>query len=82
MEDHHIAHRVHQQILEKRHIKTVAEVAAFFEEEELTTEDYMLKTRCLTKAEVDRLPQSFYKIEGKKNLNKLNGQAMTLEDSF
>jgi hypothetical protein len=56
MSDHNIAHAVHQIIIEKAHVQTVADINEFFEDEELLQEGCEARTRCLTLKEVERLP--------------------------
>ena len=49
MPDHAIAHTVHQGLIEREHVRTVAEIQQFFEDEELEFEQSETKTRGLTR---------------------------------
>lgn len=49
MPDHAIAHTVHQQIIERQFVNSVAEIAQFFEDEELEVETSATKVRGLTR---------------------------------
>ena len=61
--DHAIAHTVHQQIIENQHVRNIAEVQQFFENEELEVETSTTKVRGLTRDEIKDLPQSLFDVQ-------------------